>query len=66
MKVLERKGVAILEEVRKGGIEQNLTGKRPLSIVLGNASGVILTYNGTEVDIRSYKKQDGTARFTLE
>lgn len=66
VKVLDGKGVSLLEQVRKGGTEQNLTGKRPLSIVLGNASGVILTYNGTEVDIRSYKKQDGTARFTLE
>jgi cytoskeleton protein RodZ len=66
VKVLDGKGVSLLEQVRKGGTEQNLTGKKPLSIVLGNASGVILTYNGSEVDIRSYKKQDGTARFTLE
>ncbi|TXI38197.1 MAG: DUF4115 domain-containing protein, partial [Nitrosomonas sp.] len=35
-------------------------------LVIGNASGVNLTYNDKEIDISSYKKQGGTARFTLE
>jgi len=66
IKVVDGGGASLLEQIRKGGTAQTLTGKRPLSIVLGNASGVNLTYNGTEVDISSYKRQDGTARFTLE
>jgi cytoskeleton protein RodZ len=66
VKVTDGKNVTILEQIRKGGSEQTITGKRPLSIVLGNAPGVNLTYNDKEIDIASYKRKDGTARFTLE
>lgn len=66
IKVIDGTGASLFEQIKKGGAEQVLAGKRPLSIVLGNASGVNLTYNGTEIDVASYRKQDGTARFTLE
>ncbi len=66
VKIIDGNDVTILEQIRKGGSEQTITGKRPFSIVLGNAAGVNLTYNDTEIDLSSYKKQDGTARFTLE
>lgn len=66
IKVVDAAGVTLFEQIKTRGTEQIVTGKKPLSIVLGNASGVNLTYNGTEVDIPSYRRQDGTARFTLE
>ncbi|MDV6341678.1 DUF4115 domain-containing protein [Nitrosomonas sp. Is35] len=66
IKVVDGKGVTVFEQLRKSGSEQIVTGKRPLSLVIGNASGVNLTYNDKEIDISSYKKQGGTARFTLE
>lgn len=66
VKVIDGKGTPLFEQLKKGGSEQIITGKRPLSIVIGNASGVNLTYNDKEIDISSYKRQDGTARFTLE
>ncbi|MER2511409.1 MAG: RodZ domain-containing protein [Nitrosomonas ureae] len=66
VKVVDAKGVALFEQLMKGGSEQIVVGKRPLSIVIGNASGVNLTYNDEEINISSYKKRDGTARFTLE
>ena len=66
VKVVDGRGVPLFEQLKKGGSEQIITGKRPLSIIVGNASGVNLTYNDTEIDISSYKKQDGTARFTLK
>lgn len=66
VKVVDGKGVSVFEQLKKGGSEQMVVGKRPLSIVLGNASGVNLTYNDQEINIPSYKKQDGTARFTLK
>lgn len=66
IKVVDGKGVSIFEQLKKGGSEQIVVGKRPLSIVLGNASGVNLTYNDQEINIPSYKRQDGTARFTLK
>lgn len=66
VKVVDGAGTSVFEQLKKGGSEQTVTGKRPLSIVIGNASGVNLTYNDKEIDISSYKKQGGTARFTLE
>lgn len=66
IKVVDGKGVTVFEQLKKSGSEQVVTGKRPLSLVIGNASGVNLTYNDKEIDISSYKKQGGIARFTLE
>jgi cytoskeleton protein RodZ len=66
VKVVDGTGTPVFEQLKKGGSEQTVTGKRPLSIVIGNASGVNLTYNDKEIDISLYKKQGGTARFTLE
>mgnify|MGYP003536244350 CR=1 FL=1 len=66
VKVVDGKNSTILEQLRKGGSEQTITGKRPLSVVLGNAAGVRLTYNDKDIDLAPHKKQDGTARLTLE
>jgi len=66
IKVIDATGAALLEQIKTAGTEQIITGKRPLSIVIGNASGVNLTYNDNAIDILSYRRQDGTARFTLE
>ena len=66
IKVVDGTGKNLLEQVKKAGSEQAITGKRPFTITLGNASGVNLTYNDKEIDVSSYKKQGGTARFVLE
>lgn len=66
IKVVDGTGANLLEQVRKAGSEYTVTGKRPFTIVLGNAAGVNLTYNDEEIDVSSYKNQGGTARFTLE
>lgn len=66
IKVVDGSGASLFEQLKKNGSEQTITGKRPLSIVIGNASAVNLTYNDKVIDIASYKRQDGTARFTLE
>jgi len=66
IKVVDGTGASLFEQLKKSGTEQVIMGKRPLSIVLGNASAVNLTYNDKVIDIASYKRQDGTARFTLE
>ncbi len=66
IKVVDGTGASLFEQLKKNGSEQIITGKRPLSIVIGNASAVNLTYNDKVIDIASYKRQDGTARFTLE
>lgn len=66
IKVVDGSGASLFEQLKKAGSEQIITGKKPFSIVIGNASGVNLTYNSKEIDISTYKKQDGTARFKLQ
>ena len=66
IKVVDGSGASLFEQLKKNGSEQVITGKRPLSIVIGNAAAVNLTYNDKVIDMASYKRQDGTARFTLE
>lgn len=66
IKVVDGTGASLFEQLKKNGSEQVITGKRPFSIVIGNASAVNLTYNDKIIDMASYKRQDGTARFTLE
>ncbi|CAE6489806.1 MAG TPA: helix-turn-helix domain-containing protein [Nitrosomonas nitrosa] len=49
------------------GTEQVITGVPPFYLVIGNASGVNLTYNGRSVDMTPYtRKSDDVARFSLE
>lgn len=66
IKVIDGGGANLLEQVKKAGSEHTVTGKKPFTIILGNASAVNLTYNDQEIDVSSYKNQGGTARFTLE
>lgn len=66
VKVVDGSGRLLLEQLKKAGSEQIVSGKKPFSIVIGNASGVNLTYNDKPIDMSTYKKQDGTARFKLE
>ncbi|TYP85851.1 MULTISPECIES: RodZ domain-containing protein [Nitrosomonas] len=49
------------------GTEQVVKGMPPLHLVIGNASGVNLTYNSKLVDLAPYiRKGDNVARFSLE
>lgn len=49
------------------GTEQVIKGIPPLYLVIGNAAGVNLTYNGKPVDLTPYtRKNDDVARFSLE
>lgn len=66
IRVVDGSGSSLLEQLKIAGSEQTVTGKKPFSIVIGNASGVNLTYNDKTIDISTYKRQDGTARFKLE
>lgn len=49
------------------GTEQVIGGMPPFYLVIGNASGVNLTYNGRLVDLAPFtRKNDDVARFSLE
>ncbi len=57
----------IFVQTNPKGTEQIIAGEPPFYLVIGNASGVNLTYNGRVVDLTPYtRKSDDVARFSLE
>lgn len=55
----------IYSQLNRAGTAQRVTGVPPLSIVVGNAQGVRLTYSGKPVDLARHTKTE-VARLTLE
>lgn len=67
VEVRDRADKVIFEQLNASGSEQVIDGKRPLSLVVGNAANVNLTFNGRLIDLAPYTdKNKGVARFTLE
>ena len=55
----------IFSQLNRRGTEERVTGTPPLSLVVGNAHGVRLTYDDQPVDLAPHTKVD-VARLTLE
>ncbi len=65
--VKDNSGKTIFEQINASGTERVVSGKRPLSLVIGNAAGVNLTYNDRPIDLKPYtRKNEGIARLALE
>lgn len=65
VEIRDRDGKTIFSGLNQPGTEQRINGKPPLSLVVGNARGVRLTYNDRPIDLARYTKID-VARLTLE
>lgn len=65
VEVRDRDGNVIFGQLNPAGSIRVVRGQPPLSIVVGNASGVSLTYNGKTVDLAPHTRTD-VARLTLE
>lgn len=65
VKVTDSGGNILLSKLNARGSEQNLNGKPPYSIVIGNASGVRLYYQGKLVDFAP-SEPGGIVNLTLE
>jgi len=67
VKIKDSEGRVILEKIHARGSEHTISGKPPLYLVIGNAAGVGLTYDGRAVDLAPYTRgNDDVARFSLE
>jgi cytoskeleton protein RodZ len=65
VEIRDRNGRIIFSQLNAAGTEQAVSGKPPLSLVVGNASGVRLTHNQQPVNLAPYTKVD-VARLTLD
>jgi cytoskeleton protein RodZ len=65
VEVRDRDGNVIFGQLNPEGSIRVVRGHPPFSLVVGNASGVSLTYNGKTVDLAPHTRTD-VARLTLE
>jgi len=65
VEIRDRNGRKIFSQFNPAGAEQAVSGRPPLTLVVGNAAGVRLTHNGQPVDLAPYTHVD-VARLTLE
>lgn len=65
VEVRDRNGRILFSQLNPVGAEHRMQGRRPLSLVIGNAPGVQLTYNGQLFDLAPHTRVE-VARFTLE
>ena len=63
--VTDKDGKVLLEQLNLSGSERRRSGLPPFSLVIGNAGGVRLYYQGRQVDLAPYNRA-GVARLTLE
>lgn len=65
VEIRDREGKILSSQLNAAGSEQTVSGEPPLSLVVGNASAVHVTWRGQPVDLAPYTRVD-VARFTLE
>jgi cytoskeleton protein RodZ len=65
VEIRDRDGKLIHWQLNLPGTRQVVSGRPPLSFVIGNAHGVRLTYGDRPVDLAPYTRTD-VARMTLE
>jgi cytoskeleton protein RodZ len=65
VEVRDRNDRVLFSQLNPAGTEQQVQGRLPLSVVVGNARGVRLTYNGQPFDLAPHTRVE-VARFTLE
>lgn len=63
--VIDGNNEEILNKTKSSGTEEIIEGKPPLKVVIGNAAGSKLVYNGTPVDLEPHTRLN-VARITLE
>ena len=65
VEVRDREDRIVFSQLNPEGAVQIVQGLPPLNVVIGNASGVRVTYNGRQVDLAPHTKIE-VARLTLE
>lgn len=65
VEVTDRYGEVIFSQLNPAGASRTVSGYPPLSVVVGNADGVDLTYNEERIDLASHTRID-VARLRLE
>ncbi len=65
VEIRDRSGAVVFSELNRAGAQRVVRGKPPFSLVVGNASGVTVAFDGRDIDLAPYTRTD-VAHLTLE
>jgi cytoskeleton protein RodZ len=65
VEVRDRDGQVVFSQINPAGSRQSVTGNPPLVVVVGNATGVQVSFGDRPVDLAPHTREN-VARFTLE
>ena len=65
VEIKDADGRIVFSQLNPPGSRRKVVGEAPFSIVIGNATGVKLRYNDSDVDLAPFTRTD-VARLTLE
>jgi len=65
VEIRAKDGQTLMSQLNPAGTRRVVVGQPPLSLVIGNAAAVRLTYNNTSVDLKPYVQIE-VARLTLD
>ncbi|MEO7254461.1 MAG: DUF4115 domain-containing protein, partial [Casimicrobium sp.] len=65
VQVVDANSQVVIDKIFKSGDAEEITGKAPLSVVIGNAKATRLSYNGREIDLASHTRSS-VARLTVK
>jgi len=65
VEIKDADGRVVFSQLNPPGSRRNVVGEAPFSIIIGNATGVKLRYNNTDVDLAPFTRTD-VARLTLK
>jgi cytoskeleton protein RodZ len=65
VEVIDAQGRHLISSLNAAGTERSLRARPPLSVVIGNAQHVRVTYNDREIDLKPHTRVE-VARFTLQ
>jgi cytoskeleton protein RodZ len=65
VEIKDADGRIVFSQINPPGSRRKVVGEAPFSIVIGNATGVKLRYNDSDVDLAPFTRTD-VARLTLE
>jgi cytoskeleton protein RodZ len=65
IEVRDASGAVIITGTQPAGSVREVNGELPLSLVIGNAAGVIVSWRGSPVDVAPHMRL-GVARFRIE
>jgi cytoskeleton protein RodZ len=65
VEVTDARGIKVVSNLKKPGEESLVKGLPPFKLMIGNAGGARVTYQGKNVDLKAHTNKNNIARFTL-